>query len=99
MSAEQRLTELVRVEGGRGVAALARSLGDLARAEDAVQEAALVALNDWPRNGVPEQPRAWLLVVARRKALDVLRREQRRTDKEAQAVAMMQQLSEPEDLP
>jgi RNA polymerase sigma-70 factor (ECF subfamily) len=88
-----RLAEVVRVEGGRVVAVLARTLGDLGRAEDAVQEAALTALQEWPRSGVPDEPRAWLLVVARRKALDVLRRERRRDDKETQAMAMLEQLN------
>jgi RNA polymerase sigma-70 factor (ECF subfamily) len=87
------LAEVVRVEGGRVVAVLARQLGDLGQAEDAVQEAALRALQTWPRSGVPAEPRAWLLTVARRKALDVLRREQRRSEKEAAAVALHEQLA------
>ncbi len=89
----EELSEVVRVEGGRVVAVLARSLGDLTRAEDAVQDATLAALESWPETGVPREPRAWLLTVARRKALDVLRREQRRSDKEAEAVALLEQQS------
>jgi RNA polymerase sigma factor (sigma-70 family) len=98
-SAAERLADVVRVEGGRVVAVLARSLGDLGRAEDAVSEAALAALQTWSVSGVPDEPRAWLLTVARRKALDVLRREQRRTDKEAQAVALIEAQNVPEDDP
>jgi RNA polymerase sigma-70 factor (ECF subfamily) len=90
---DEQLAQVVRVEGGRVVAVLARTLGDLGRAEDAVQDATLAALQTWPRTGVPEEPRAWLLTVARRKALDVLRREQRRTGKEAQSVALLDQLA------
>lgn len=78
------------------IAILARTLGDLGRAEDAVQEATLAALQSWPDSGVPREPRAWLLTVARRKALDVLRREQHRGDKEAEAVALLEQQSEGE---
>src|SRR3954471_18975746 len=95
----ERLAEGVRVEGGRVVAVLARSLGDLSRAQDAAQEAVLAALQTWPEAGVPREPRAWLLTVARRKALDVLRREQRRTDKEAEAVALLEQQSDAGDIP
>ncbi|GIH14490.1 RNA polymerase sigma factor [Rugosimonospora africana] len=77
-----RLAETVRVEGARILATLVRTIGDLQIAEDAVQEAALVAMRDWPRTGVPEQPRAWLTVAARRKAIDILRREGLRAAKE-----------------
>jgi RNA polymerase sigma-70 factor (ECF subfamily) len=57
-------------------------------AEDAVQEAALRALRDWPRNGVPDEPRAWLTVTARRVAIDLLRREGIRADKERASVEL-----------
>src|SRR3954453_8155619 len=99
MQVERELAEVVRVEGGRVVAVLARSLGDLTRAEDAVQDATLAALQTWPDTGIPREPRAWLLTVARRKALDVMRREQRRTDKEAEAVALLEQQSDTGDVP
>jgi RNA polymerase sigma-70 factor (ECF subfamily) len=87
-----QLAEVVRIEGGRVVAVLTRTLGDLALAEDAVQEAVLTALQAWPRSGLPDEPRAWLLTVARRKALDVLRREQNRTSKEEAAMGLAEQL-------
>jgi RNA polymerase sigma-70 factor (ECF subfamily) len=89
---EAGLAEVVRVEGGRVVAVLARVLGDLAQAEDAVQEAALAAMTTWHAAGVPAEPRAWLLTVARRKALDVLRREHHRVGKEKEAMALIDQL-------
>jgi RNA polymerase sigma-70 factor (ECF subfamily) len=57
------------------VATLARRLGDLQRAEDAAQEAFAKAAVDWPRNGVPERPGAWLTVTAWRVALNQLRRD------------------------
>ncbi len=68
---------LFRDEAGRLTALLTRLLGPahLALAEDVVQEAFVAALGHWPRTGVPAQPAAWLLQVARRKALDALRRE------------------------
>ena len=68
------------------MASVTRMVGDLAIAEDAVQEACLAALVQWPDGGVPADPRAWLIGVARHKALDVVRREARRGTKEEAAV-------------
>lgn len=67
------------------LATLARTLGSLERAEDAVQDAALAALRAWPRTGVPDDPRAWLTVAARNKAYDAMRREAVRPAKETAA--------------
>ena len=64
-----------REEWGRAVAALTHALRDLDLAEDAVQEAFAVALERWPRDGVPAHPRAWIVATARNKAIDRLRRE------------------------
>lgn len=85
MSPEELLAETVRAEGARVLATLVRIVGHLQVAEDAVQEATAVALRTWPRTGVPDNPRAWLTVVARRKALDILRRESARPAKETAA--------------
>jgi RNA polymerase sigma-70 factor (ECF subfamily) len=68
---------LFRRESGQAVAALARALGDLDRAEEAVQDAFLVALERWPRAGVPDNPAAWITVCARNRAIDRLRGEAR----------------------
>jgi RNA polymerase sigma-70 factor (ECF subfamily) len=65
---------------------VARQVGDLTVAEDAVQDACAAALAQWPAEGLPASPRAWLIGTARHKALDRVRREGRRADKEAQAV-------------
>ncbi|CAA0110755.1 putative ECF RNA polymerase sigma factor SigI [Mycolicibacterium vanbaalenii] len=85
-TAESRLAETIRVEGAHILATLTRVLGDLHLAEDAVQEAAARALRQWPVTGVPESPRAWLTVTARRAAIDVIRREGSRTAKERAAM-------------
>jgi RNA polymerase sigma-70 factor (ECF subfamily) len=54
---------------------LVRALGDLDRAEEAVQDAYVLALDRWPRDGVPDNPAAWIFTAARRRAIDKLRRE------------------------
>ena len=64
------------------LATLIRVLGDFDLAEDALQEAMLAALERWPIDGTPERPGGWLMTTARRKALDHLRREAKRGDKE-----------------
>jgi RNA polymerase sigma-70 factor (ECF subfamily) len=79
------LANAVRVDGARILATLVRTVGSLHVAEDAVQEAVVAALRSWPRTGVPAEPRAWLTLAARRKAIDILRRERARVDKERDA--------------
>src|SRR5487761_214035 len=85
MDAADMLAEVLKGEGPRVLATLAGTIGDLAVAEDALSEATITALDAWPRTGIPDNPRAWLAVVARRKALDLLRRESARAAKEAAA--------------
>lgn len=71
------MTDVARVfkeEWGRSVAALTRATGDLALAEDAVQDAFAIALERWPR-GAPRNPGGWILVTARNRAVDRIRRE------------------------
>jgi RNA polymerase sigma-70 factor, ECF subfamily len=70
------LEQLYREEWGRTLAILARALGDVELAEDAVQEAFEIALERWPRDGAPANPGAWLLTTARNRAIDRIRREQ-----------------------
>ena len=66
------------------MAILARGLGgDVDRAEEAVQDAYAVALDRWPRDGVPSQPAAWILTTAKRRAIDRLRREAVLREKQA----------------
>lgn len=79
------LEQMIRHEGGRVLATLVRLTGDITLAEDAVQDAVVEALKRWPRDGTPHNPAAWLTTVARNRALDVLRREARRTTKETDA--------------
>ncbi|OBK63651.1 hypothetical protein A5656_08580 [Mycobacterium gordonae] len=88
MDTDAALAETVRMEGTRILATLIRTVGSLVIAEDAVQEAALRALREWPRTGVPDEPRAWLTVTARRVAIDLLRREGARAQKERASVEL-----------
>ena len=76
-SGNARLTadEVARRSYGKLVAFLAAGTRDVAAAEDALSEAFAAALTEWPRNGSPLNPEAWLLTVARRKALDAGRRQ------------------------
>src|SRR5881394_3603651 len=60
---------------GKLVAFLSTRTRDVAAAEDALSEAFASALTDWPRNGCPSNPEAWLLLVARRKLIDLGRRQ------------------------
>ena len=78
---EAALNAVFREEVGRLVGALLRILGNFEVAEEIVQDALLVALERWPVEGIPEQPGAWLLTVARRRAIDQLRRDARYRDK------------------
>jgi RNA polymerase sigma-70 factor (ECF subfamily) len=79
------LDGVFRREWGPAVAAIARWCGDLTVAEDAVQEACAEALRTWPHDGLPERPGAWIITVARNRAMDRLRRESLRPGKEFEA--------------
>ena len=71
------LDSLYRVDSGRILATLIRLLGDFDLAEEAMHEAFAAAVSLWPRNGVPGNPRPWLISTARFKAIDTLRRRAR----------------------
>ncbi|HWY43013.1 MAG TPA: RNA polymerase sigma factor [Candidatus Sulfotelmatobacter sp.] len=68
---------LYRAESGRVLATLVRLLGDLDLAEEAMHEAFAAALESWPRTGIPDKPRPWLISTARFKAIDGMRRRAR----------------------
>jgi RNA polymerase sigma-70 factor (ECF subfamily) len=75
-----------REEYGRTVATLVRSFGDIDLAEEAVQEAFVVAVDRWPTAGLPANPGAWITTTARNRAIDHLRREASRNDRHEQAM-------------
>jgi RNA polymerase sigma factor (sigma-70 family) len=73
----RRVAAIWRIEGARVVATLARVTGDLSAAEDLAQDALVEALTQWERDGVPQNPGAWLTAVAKRRAIDAWRRRAR----------------------
>ncbi|HET7573180.1 MAG TPA: sigma-70 family RNA polymerase sigma factor [Gaiellaceae bacterium] len=85
------LARAFRDERSKSVAILARVLGDLDLAEDAVQDAFVRAAEVWPRDGVPRNPGAWIVATARNRAIDRIRRErtlERKTELLARAAAI-----------
>jgi len=77
-----------RDEFGRILATLIRVLGDFDLAEDAVQDAFASAVEQWPRDGIPDNPRAWIVGVARHKAIDRIRRQGRFNDRREELIRM-----------
>lgn len=85
----ERIEEVYRAESGRILATLIRLVGDFDLAEDALHDAFRAALERWPAEGIPANPRSWLISAGRFKAIDVLRR---RTRLEASEEAVGEQL-------
>ena len=81
------IARVFRAEHGRAVSVLIRALGDIDLAEDAVQDAFTVAVERWPRDGMPPSPAGWIITTARRRAIDRLRREATRDARQAEALA------------
>jgi RNA polymerase sigma-70 factor (ECF subfamily) len=77
-----------RDEYGRAVAVLARVLGDIDIAVEAVQDAFTTAVQRWPERGLPPSPAGWIITTARNRAIDRLRREASRDDRHAQAALL-----------
>jgi RNA polymerase sigma-70 factor, ECF subfamily len=79
-SIDKQVEKLYRTESRRVLATLIRMLGDFDLAEEALQEAFRAALEQWPREGLPRNPRAWLVSTGRFKGIDVVRRRGRHED-------------------
>jgi RNA polymerase sigma-70 factor (ECF subfamily) len=78
------IAAVFRSEFGRAVAILARVLGDVSDAEDAVQDAYAQAVRRWPETGIPDNPAGWIVTVARNRAIDRLRRERAMDERRAE---------------
>jgi RNA polymerase sigma-70 factor, ECF subfamily len=85
VDARAAVTRAHREEWARVVASLTRRFGDLDIAEEAAAEAFATAVEQWPARGVPPKPGAWLTTTANRKAIDRIRRESKRDDKQREA--------------
>ncbi|MFJ8534636.1 RNA polymerase sigma factor [Streptomyces sp. NPDC093591] len=88
MSATPETEDLLRRHAPQVLGALVRRYGHFDTAEEAVQEALLAAAEQWPRAGVPGNPRGWLIKVAARRLTDALRAEQARRAREEKAAAL-----------
>jgi RNA polymerase sigma-70 factor (ECF subfamily) len=94
---DDEIARAFREERGQVLATLIRILGDFDLAEDALQEATVAALERWPADGMPDKPGAWLLTAARRKAVDRVRREAKRGDKQRAAHDLTEDASDGEE--
>jgi RNA polymerase sigma-70 factor (ECF subfamily) len=91
LSVAEAVDSIYRAESRRVLATLIRQLGDFDVAEEALHEAFVAAVEQWPRDGVPANPRAWLVTTGRFKAIDRLRRRSKHEvaleDEHAEAIA------------
>jgi RNA polymerase sigma-70 factor (ECF subfamily) len=92
---DAQLDAVLREERGRLTAALVRILRDWDLAEELVQEAAVAALEHWPADGIPNNPGAWLMTAARRKAVDRLRRHARYRERMHELTARATEMDRP----
>ena len=83
-----QVERVFRDESGKAIASLVRHFGDIDVAEEAVQEAFLLAHQRWPETGIPPSPIGWIITTARNRAIDRLRRESSRADRLAQSVLL-----------
>jgi RNA polymerase sigma-70 factor (ECF subfamily) len=82
------IERVFREQYGRAVAVLVRVFGDIDLAEEAVQDAFTTAVQRWPSSGLPPSPAGWIITTARNRAIDRLRREASREDRQAQAALL-----------
>ena len=83
-----------RIESARLIAGLARLVGEVGIAEDLAQDALVAALEQWPAQGVPRNPGAWLMAVAKHRAIDHFRRSRRLEFKHAELARELQEQQE-----
>ena len=91
-----RVEAIYRSDSRRVLATLIRLLGDFDLAEEALHDAFAAALESWPENGIPANPRAWLISTGRFKAIDRIRRTDRLDSANANAMERLAQTAEPE---
>jgi RNA polymerase sigma-70 factor (ECF subfamily) len=86
---DREIAAIFKRESGRAVATLVRRFGDIDVAEEAVQEAFVEAVRRWPTRGVPPSPTGWIITTAKNRAIDRLRREGLRDDRQTEAVRLL----------
>src|SRR5207237_4153137 len=91
--AHRAIEAIWRIESARLIAGLARIVGDLATAEELAQDTLVAALEQWPAEGVPERPGAWLMGTAKHRAIDLVRR-RKALDRKHQEIGRDVQLSQ-----
>jgi len=94
---DREIAEVFQRESGRAVATLVRRFGDIDVAEEAVQEAFVEAIRRWPSSGIPPSPAGWIITTAKNRAIDRLRRESQRDDKQSEAMRLRER-DEPEEI-
>ena len=93
MTPAEIVANTFREESGRVLAALISQFGDFDLAEDALQEALLLALEKWPKQGTPRNPGAWMTTIAKRRLIDRLRRHQTADRKQVELIEAWQNTS------
>lgn len=93
-----KIEELYRTESRRVFATLVRLLGDFDLAEEAMQEAFASAMQQWEREGIPANPRAWLVSTSRFKAIDAIRRQSRFAEKQPEILARIEDVDAENEL-
>ncbi|SDO54137.1 Sigma-70 region 2 [Paenibacillus sp. yr247] len=81
MSINRSVDAIWKSESARIIGGLTRIVRDIGLAEDLAQDALLIALERWPLSGIPDNPGAWLMATAKRRAIDLLRRNKLRDRK------------------
>ncbi|WP_136606913.1 RNA polymerase sigma factor [Paenibacillus dokdonensis] len=95
--AERTIDAIWRIESAKLIAGLTRMVRDIGLAEDLAQDALVIALERWPESGIPDNPGAWLMTTAKRRAIDLLRRNKLR-DQKYEELAYHKDLYTEEDL-
>ncbi|MGW3412730.1 RNA polymerase sigma factor [Streptomyces sp. NPDC000888] len=103
-TASGAIETVFRIESPRIIAGVARIVRDVGIAEELAQDALVAALEQWPREGVPDNPGAWLMTTAKRRAIDLVRREERYARKlaeigrDADTTTPFEEPSDPDDI-
>jgi RNA polymerase sigma factor (sigma-70 family) len=95
-SVHRAIEAVWRIESGRIIAGLARLVGDVGQAEELAQDALVIALQQWPGQGIPENPGSWLMATAKHRAIDLIRRRVRYERKIAEIGRDLDEASEPD---